>query len=61
MKPKINRAGDATESQGFDRCNTPPYALDPQLPFIPAGAVVGEPAAGTGNNYRALAPHDLRV
>ena len=34
MKPKINRAGDPQESKGFDRCNTPAYALDPLLPYI---------------------------
>jgi hypothetical protein len=57
MKPKLNRAGDAKESKGFDRCNTPPYALDPLLPYIRREWVVWESAAGTGNLYEALAPH----
>lgn len=61
MKPKINRAGDPAESQGFDRCNTPPYALDPLLPYIDSGWCVWEPACGTGNIVDALAPHVLAI
>jgi hypothetical protein len=57
MKPKVNRAGDPAESKGFDRCNTPTYALDPLLPYIRADWHVWEPAQGTGNLVRALAPH----
>lgn len=56
MKPKINRAGDPAESKGFDRCNTPPYALDPLLPYLVQFRVVWEPAAGTGNIMHTIAP-----
>ena len=61
MKPKINRAGDATLSLPMDRCMTPPYALDPLLPFIRPEWIVWECAAGTGNLYEALAHHTLGV
>lgn len=57
MKPKLNRATDPTESQPFDRCNTPAYALDPLLPYLKKKWHVWEPAAGTGNIIRALGPH----
>lgn len=56
MKPKTNRATDASESQPFDRCMTPAYALDPLLPFLLRHDVVWEPAAGTGNIMRAICP-----
>jgi hypothetical protein len=55
------RAGDPAESKGFDRCNTPAYALDPLLPFIRHEWVVWEPAQGTGNIVSALAPHTVGV
>lgn len=54
MKPKINRAGDTTESKGFDRCYTPSYALDPLLPFLRPAWRIWEPAAGAGNITNAL-------
>ncbi len=57
MKPKINRAGDPGESKGFDRCNTPPYALDPLLPYIRPDWIVWECAAGTGHLCKALDGH----
>lgn len=53
-KPKVNRTGDAQESLPFDRCQTPAYALDPVLPFIPRDWVIWEPAAGEGNIVKAL-------
>lgn len=61
MKPKINRAGDPAESKGFDRCNTPPYALDPLLPYLRAEWHVWEPAAGTRNISRTIAPRVASV
>lgn len=57
MKPKTNRAGDTQESKGFDRCNTPPYAIEPLLPYIQRDWIVWEPAAGTDNIVNALAPY----
>lgn len=56
MKPKLNQATDPSVSQPMDRCMTPAYALDPLLPYLSDAATVWEPAAGTGNILRALAP-----
>ena len=56
MKPKINRAGNPDASMPMDRCYTPAYGVDPILPYIAPGAVVWEPAAGSGNIVKALAP-----
>ena len=57
MKPKTNVATDPSESQGFDRCYTPPYALDPLLPYIRPKWFVWESAAGEGHLVDAIAPH----
>jgi hypothetical protein len=48
QKPKTNRAGDKYEPQGFDACQTPPYALDPLLPYLNPDWIVWEPAMGEG-------------
>lgn len=56
MKPKVNRLGNPEQSMPMDRCYTPPYALDPLLPFIRPDWIVWECAAGSGNLYEALAP-----
>lgn len=61
MKPKTNRATDPAESQPFDRCNTPAYALDPLLPYLRRDWHVWECAAGTRNISRAIAPHVASV
>lgn len=47
------QAIDPHTSNPRDRCYTPAYALDPLLPYLPAG-VVWEPAAGAGHLVRAL-------
>ena len=47
------QAIDPHASDPRDRCYTPAYALDPLLPYLPAG-VVWEPAAGAGHLVRAL-------
>jgi len=44
---------DPHASDPRDRCYTPAYALDPLLPYLPAG-LVWEPAAGAGHLVRAL-------
>src|SRR4051812_43128451 len=61
MKPKVNRAGSLEESSGYDRCQTPAYALDPLWPFLPPGATIWEPAAGNGNLSTALREQGHRV
>lgn len=45
---KANRAGDAYVPQGYDACQTPGYAIDPLLPYLPMGWKIWEPAAGDG-------------
>lgn len=47
MKPKQNRVGDSKKSHTFDRCQTPYYALDPLIPYLPQG-IIWESAAGEG-------------
>lgn len=61
MKPKINRAGHPQESNTFDRCQTPAYALDPLLPYLRPEWTVWECAAGAGRLSRALSPHVAAV
>lgn len=51
MKPKQNHTADP---QGMDVCNTPPYAIDPLMPYIRPEWLVWEPAASTGNLYNVL-------
>lgn len=47
------QAIDPHKSDPRDRCYTPAYALDPLLPYLPAG-MVWESAAGSGHMVRAL-------
>lgn len=54
QKPKTNRAGDEYVPQGFDRCQTPGYALDPLLPYLVQDWRMWEPAAGEGLLVEAL-------
>src|SRR3990167_5779743 len=46
MKPKTNRAGDIYTPNGYDACQTPAYALDPLLPYLPGDWTIWEPACG---------------
>lgn len=48
-KSKINRKGDIDEPASFDQCQTPIYALDPLLPYLPKDKVIWECACGKGN------------
>ena len=59
-RPAINRPGTITTVAPHDRCQTPGYALDPLLPYIPPG-VIWEPAAGEGNLVNKLALHGHKV
>lgn len=54
MKPKVNRAGDASASKPFDRCQTPAYAIVPLLPYLKPHWVIWEPAAGERHLAAAL-------
>lgn len=55
-KPKQQKAGNKDESQSHDCCQTPPYALDPLMPYLQQLAarlgrspVIWEPFAGKGS------------
>lgn len=48
MKPKTNYPANDETAQTIDACQTPPYALDPLLPYLPRPWTVWEPAAGEG-------------
>ncbi len=49
MEPMINK-----KPGGHDNCQTPGYAIDPLIPFLPTMARVWEPAAGEGYLVKAL-------
>ena len=61
MKPKTNRQGNPKESRGFDRCQTPAYALDPLLSYLCKNWTIWEPATGEGNIENALIEHGYSV
>lgn len=60
-KPKQNSKGDINKSPAYDRCQTPPYALDPLLPYLKPEWIVWEPASGEGVLADALLPHVKQV
>ncbi len=45
----------------LDQCQTPYYALDPLLPYLPTEWVYWEPACGDGNIVAKLKSSDLEV
>lgn len=47
MKPKQNKVGETNKSHTYDQCQTPHYALDPLIPYLPYG-VIWESAVGNG-------------
>lgn len=51
---KSSRAADEYVPQGHDLCQTPPYAIDPLLPYLDVYWTVWEPAAGEGLLVEAL-------
>jgi len=51
-KPKKNYNAETAPTRDF--CQTPPYALDPLLPYIRDFHWIWEPAAGEGLMYKAL-------
>jgi hypothetical protein len=54
MKPKRTQSANINESSERDRCQTPPYALTPLLPYLPAFKLIWESAAGEGLLATAL-------
>lgn len=46
MKSKIHRQGSTKKSYTFDRCQTPFYALDPLIQYLPTNCALWESAAG---------------
>lgn len=50
MKPKVNRKGDTVKSSGYDRCQTPAYALAPLLPYLRCEWLIWESACGEKQN-----------
>lgn len=53
MKPKLNQSGDIYTPKGYDACQTPDYAIDPLLPFLPQWTY-WECAAGERNIENGL-------
>lgn len=47
-------AADIYTPQGMDACQTPPYAIDPLLPYLQEGWNIWEPACGEGYLEGAL-------
>lgn len=58
--PNYKRDGKSTHAaneyvpQGQDACQTPAYAIDPLLPYLPTDWMIWEPAAGEGLLAEAL-------
>jgi hypothetical protein len=51
---KSARPADIYTPQGYDACQTPAYAIDPLLAYLPEGLNIWEPAAGEGYLEGAL-------
>jgi hypothetical protein len=54
MKPKRTYPCKTNEPSALDLCGTPPYALEPLLPYIPKYLRIWEPACGEGILANAL-------
>jgi len=52
---------NASKDPGMDDCQTPPYALDPLLPYLPKGAWIWESACGEGFLASALYDNGFTV
>ncbi len=46
MKPKQNRKSDKTKHNTMDYCRTPPYAVEPLVPYLPPTFTVWESCCG---------------
>lgn len=51
---KASQAADIYIPLGMDACQTPAYAIDPLLPYLPEGWNIWEPAEGEGLLVEAL-------
>jgi ribosomal protein L37AE/L43A len=51
---KVASPATPFQPQGQDACQTPPYAIDPLLPYINHNRTVWEPAAGEGHLVEAF-------
>lgn len=60
-KSKKAQAINPNESSERDRCQTPPYALTPLLPYLPKQTRIWESAAGEGLLATALRLHGYTV
>lgn len=60
-KPKQQRAYDPNRVSQIDRCQTPPYALDPLLPYLRGKGAIWEPCAGEGRLVDTLRAQDFKV
>ena len=58
MKPKESRGNKVG---GYDNCQTPPYALEPLLPYLKDSRLIWECAVGEGVLFRALDKHFLTL
>lgn len=61
MKPKQSQKVDVSGGSKRDQCQTPPYALNPLLPYIKQFKHVWEPAKGEGYLERALQDKGFKV
>jgi hypothetical protein len=52
--PQTNRAGNEEDPRDFDDCQTPPYALDPLIPYLDYYRTIWEPARGDGQLVEAF-------
>lgn len=58
---KVNRKGDKDDIKPYDVCETPHYALDPLLKYVPKDWVVWESAAGSGRMVAKLTHENYTV
>lgn len=49
MKSKVSRKGSLRKSSEFDRCQTPPFALDPLFQYLKRDWIIWESAVGEGH------------
>ena len=56
MKPKENKGYNTGT---YDLCQTPPYAIEPLLPYLKKNWIIWECACGSGTLARALVGRDV--